>query len=368
MKNSKLVMGIFTFLFFIIIASINPASAQAASANYRTLFDAEYYYKTYSDVAAAYGMNDSALYSHFVNYGIYEGRSGNAEFDVNAYRTRYSDLEEAFGDNLVFYYNHYISYGRAEGRIATASGQPYTGTLKKNTASANTTSKTEQTKTAQSDMQTLLKNIVARNREKKAKKETVLKETQNAGTENTAPEGDNNTNGKQQEDASNVSAKTTKETATKSAPQKISVSGTYTSYYDESEARATNVKLAAQRINGTVVQPGETFSFSETVLPRTAENGYVVAPVILGGKMSEGLGGGICQVSSTLYAAMITAEIPATERYAHSLYMDYVPKGMDATIAGNTKDLKFENIYEKPLVITASAVNGKLVVSIAIQE
>lgn len=330
MKTSKLFIGIMTIAFFIIVASARPVSAQAQTGDYHTLFDATYYYQTYADVAEAFGRDEKVLYAHFVNYGIYEGRSGSAEFDVDAYRTRYPDLNESFGDSLVSYYRHYISFGRAEGRIATADGQPYNGTALKSAACTNSSSKAGQSG-------------------KKSGKEldayTVTKECN-----------------------SSVSAKTTIESATKSAPQGEGVTGTYTSYYDESEARATNVKLAAQRVNGVVIQPGESFSFSNTVLPRTAENGYVVAPVISNGKMSEGMGGGICQVSSTLYAAMLTAGIPVTERYAHSLPMDYVPRGMDATIAGNTKDLKFKNIYEKPLVISANAADGKLVVTIGLQE
>lgn len=301
MRKRKLFFGIITILFCAVAVAVHPTAAQAANKNaYRTIFDASYYYQNYPDLAAAFGMNESALYSHFVNYGIKEGRSGSAEFDVDAYRTRYPDLEEAFGDNLTSYYNHYVSCGRAEGRIATTDGQAY-----KNTSTADR-----------------------------------LNSVQSAKGTAAAPS----------KDAAQITG------------------GIYTSYYNPSEARAVNIELAAQRINGTVIQPGAGFSFSNTVLPRTSANGYVEAPVIISGKMSTGMGGGICQVSSTLYAAMVKAGLPATERHAHSLEMSYVPKGMDATISGTSKDLKFVNIYTKPLVIYASAQNGTLVVSLGLQE
>ena len=115
--------------------------------------------------------------------------------------------------------------------------------------------------------------------------------------------------------------------------------------------RATNVALAAQRINGTVVQPGGSFSFSNTILPRTSANGYVTAPIYVSGKKGTGTGGGVCQVSSTLYAAMVYAGLPATERHAHSLPVDYLPAGLDATIAGSYLDLKFTNTFSQPLLI-----------------
>ena len=143
-----------------------------------------------------------------------------------------------------------------------------------------------------------------------------------------------------------------------------SVLGSYTTYYDAKIPRANNVILAASRINGVVVKPGESFSFSKTILPRTAENGYVNAPIIVNKKYTNGIGGGVCQVSSTLYAAMVSASLPATERHAHSLPSHYIPAGLDATIAGNSKDLKFTNTFNYSIVIYASADNGTLTVNI----
>ncbi len=144
-----------------------------------------------------------------------------------------------------------------------------------------------------------------------------------------------------------------------------SVIGSYATAYNPNIPRAINVSLAASRINGVVIQPGESFSFSQTILPRTKENGYVEAPVIMGNEFVPGIGGGICQVSSTLYAAMLSANIPATERHPHSLAVSYIPTGMDATISGNAVDLKFTNIFDKPIQIQASAYEGTLTVTIS---
>ena len=140
--------------------------------------------------------------------------------------------------------------------------------------------------------------------------------------------------------------------------------GSYATAYNPNISRAVNVTLAASRINGVVIQPGESFSFSQTILPRTSANGYVEANMIVDKKYVPGIGGGICQVSSTLYAAMLSAGLPATERHPHSLKMDYIPEGMDATISGNTLDLKFTNIFAEPIQIQASADHGTLTISL----
>ncbi len=143
------------------------------------------------------------------------------------------------------------------------------------------------------------------------------------------------------------------------------VIGSYSTLYETDIPRAINVALAASRINGVVIQPGLAFSFSQTVLPRTPENGYVEAPVIEGGRFVQDYGGGICQVSSTLYAAMLDASLPATERHPHSVLVNYIPINMDATIYENIKDLKFTNVFPEPIQISASADNGVLTVAIS---
>lgn len=140
--------------------------------------------------------------------------------------------------------------------------------------------------------------------------------------------------------------------------------GTYATAYNANIPRAVNVSLAASRINGIVVQPGGSFSFTQTILPRTAANGYVEAPMIVNKKYVPGIGGGICQVSSTLYAAMLTAGLPATERHPHSLKVAYIPEGMDATVSGSALDLKFTNTFAESIKIQAAADQGVLTVSL----
>ena len=136
--------------------------------------------------------------------------------------------------------------------------------------------------------------------------------------------------------------------------------GSYSTSYDPSLPRAVNVSLAAERIHGTILQPGQLFSFSSAVQPRIPENGYVLAPAIGGNEY----GGGICQVSSTLYAAMCHAMIPAMERHPHSSRVSYLPAGLDATISEGYKDLKFINPYQKPLTILTDNRDGLLTVSL----
>ncbi|EOS30205.1 hypothetical protein C807_02600 [Lachnospiraceae bacterium 28-4] len=142
----------------------------------------------------------------------------------------------------------------------------------------------------------------------------------------------------------------------------------FSTQYNTEEDRATNVELAAQRIDGIVIQPGTSFSFSNSIMSRTTENGYVVAPSFASGRVVSSVGGGICQVSSTLYVAMTLSSIPATERYAHSLAVDYVPKGLDSAIVEGVKDLRFKNLYDYPIRIDSSAENGTLTVAISKAE
>ena len=117
--------------------------------------------------------------------------------------------------------------------------------------------------------------------------------------------------------------------------------------------RVNNMELAASRINGIVVEPGEEFSMNKTILDRTKENGYYLAPAIRNGTYEKEYGGGVCQVSSTLFNAVMMADLTVTERHHHSWPMTYVPIGRDATIATGYKDFKFVNSTESELVIFA---------------
>ncbi len=128
--------------------------------------------------------------------------------------------------------------------------------------------------------------------------------------------------------------------------------GTFTTDFSTSAAgRAQNVRNGASKINGRVLYPGETFSVYEAVSPFTAENGYELAGSYENGTTVQTYGGGICQVSSTLYNAVIRAELAIEERYCHSMIVTYVKPSMDAAIAGTYKDLKFTNKFDFPIYI-----------------
>lgn len=102
-------------------ASAKKKSQVPNMSAYAAVFDANYYATKYPDLAAAFGTDANALFTHFYNSGMKEGRQGSAEFNVQAYRARYADLNTAFGDNLPAYYNHYITSGKAEGRDGRAA-------------------------------------------------------------------------------------------------------------------------------------------------------------------------------------------------------------------------------------------------------
>lgn len=112
---------------------------------------------------------------------------------------------------------------------------------------------------------------------------------------------------------------------------------------DDSPSRVENINIACGAINGIAVYPGGTFSFNDTVGRRTAERGYEDAPVIVDGHKEQGCGGGVCQVSSTLYMAAVKAGLTIDERHPHSHSVAYAPKGMDATVVSGEKDLKITN-------------------------
>ncbi len=141
--------------------------------------------------------------------------------------------------------------------------------------------------------------------------------------------------------------------------------GRGSSYYNTYEVnRTTNVGLAAAAINECIVLPGQTFSYNRVVGERTAERGYKPATVFQNGGMQEGLGGGICQVSSTLYVAALNAEMTQVSRYEHAFTVSYVELGMDATVYWGVLDYVFRNNTDEPIKIVATAKNGTLTISI----
>ncbi|GAA0180279.1 VanW family protein [Clostridium sediminicola] len=135
--------------------------------------------------------------------------------------------------------------------------------------------------------------------------------------------------------------------------------GSYaTSFVNSSYNRGTNIVLATEAINGTVLMPEEIFSFNETVGARTDAKGYKRAHIILNGKYVDGLGGGICQVSSTLYNAALLAGLEIIERHHHTYPSNYVPIGQDATVDYGNLDIKFRNNEEYPIYIYGYTKNN----------
>lgn len=145
--------------------------------------------------------------------------------------------------------------------------------------------------------------------------------------------------------------------------------GTYTTYFKKSnEERSHNISLAAAAIDNYVLFPNETFSFNQVVGERTKEKGYKRAPVIVKGELAEDIGGGICQVSSTLFNAVDLRGVQIVERYEHSRKVPYVPPNRDATVSWWGPDFVFKNRYNQPIFIRAVSRDGKMVVSIYSSE
>lgn len=142
------------------------------------------------------------------------------------------------------------------------------------------------------------------------------------------------------------------------------VLATHTTYYNPTEERAVNIELSASRINGRVIKPGQTFSYSNSVGVRTKANGYVNGPSFANGIKVSSIGGGICQTSSTLYVSLLLAGIEPIEHHYHSLPVDYVSLGLDAAISQGVQDLRFKNTADYNIVIVATYQNGALTVSL----
>lgn len=135
----------------------------------------------------------------------------------------------------------------------------------------------------------------------------------------------------------------------------------YSTNFNAKEAnRTTNIRMAARKINGHIVYPGQVFSFNETVGPRDLEHGFKEALEIVDGEFVPGIGGGVCQVSSTLYNAVLLANLRVIERVNHSKPLGYVEAGRDATVAYGIIDFKFANDTDGPVMIMAEVTGGKL--------
>lgn len=145
--------------------------------------------------------------------------------------------------------------------------------------------------------------------------------------------------------------------------------GSYTTSFNAGNiSRSRNVSNAARLINGTVIYPGETFSVHDAISPLTEENGYYDAPSYSNGQVVDSIGGGVCQVSTTLYNAVLRAELEVVERSPHSMVVTYVEPSMDAAIAGDYKDFKFRNNTEVPVYIQGGTYTGNIYFNIYGEE
>lgn len=133
-----------------------------------------------------------------------------------------------------------------------------------------------------------------------------------------------------------------------------------TDFSSSSAGRAKNVTTGCNKVNGTILYPGDEFQLCQTVSPFTQENGYELAGSYQNGTTVESFGGGICQVATTLYNAVIRAELEITMRYNHSMQVHYVKPSMDAAIAGNYKDLRFKNNTDAPVYLEGYCSGGIL--------
>ena len=156
--------------------------------------------------------------------------------------------------------------------------------------------------------------------------------------------------------------KTINDIGTEAFPDKLGICST--KYVAGNVNRTTNLKLAAQKINGTVLLPGQEFSYNKIVGERTIQAGYKEAATYSNGKVVDGLGGGICQISSTLYDAVVFADLEVTTRRNHQFVTSYLPAGKDATVVWGAQDFKFVNTRDKPIKIQATVSGGVATVSI----
>ena len=155
---------------------------------------------------------------------------------------------------------------------------------------------------------------------------------------------------------------TVKDLGDKAFPNRLSV---FTTRYDASNRnRTTNLEIATKKINGVVLLPGEEVSYNKVLGKRTVEKGYKEAAIFVTDGVADGVGGGICQISSTLYNAALIANLKITDRTNHCFRTSYLEPGRDATVAYGAIDFKFKNNRKYPIKISASVRSGVAKVSI----
>ena len=155
---------------------------------------------------------------------------------------------------------------------------------------------------------------------------------------------------------------TLEDIGTEAFPDRLS---TFSTRYNAADKdRTTNLVLACKKLNGKVIMPGETLSYNETLGPRTYAAGYRNGKIYENGQVVDGLGGGICQISSTLYNAALMSDMEIVERRNHQFVTSYVDEGRDATVVYGLTDFKFKNTRKYPIRIVASASGGVATISI----
>lgn len=137
-----------------------------------------------------------------------------------------------------------------------------------------------------------------------------------------------------------------------------------TNFNPQAKERAENLRIASNMVDGKILLPKKIFSVNKTIGPITKANGYKDAPVIVNGRLQSDVGGGVCQVSTTLYNAVVRANLEIVERQHHSMPVSYVPLGQDAAIAGDWKDFKFKNNSDYPIYIEMYIENNQIIANL----
>lgn len=151
-------------------------------------------------------------------------------------------------------------------------------------------------------------------------------------------------------------------------PAENIIAGYYTSIATSSAPRNQNILLSCNQLNGVIINPGEICSFNQTVGRRTPQAGYQYAPVIVGKRLVPGIGGGVCQTSSTLYNSLLESQLQIVERHPHTLRIGYLPVNRDATVSWGGADLKFRNNKSYPIKVLAQIYETYVIFAIAAVE
>ncbi|MBZ9607838.1 VanW family protein [Clostridium estertheticum] len=142
------------------------------------------------------------------------------------------------------------------------------------------------------------------------------------------------------------------------------ISSVTTNFRNSNENRSENIRVSSNSINGKLLMPGDIFSFNDIVGDRTIERGYKTSKEIIGDKYVDGIGGGVCQVSTTLYNAVLRTNLTSVERYPHTMHSSYIGAGLDATVAYGSLDYRFKNTTSYPIYIESAVHNKNVTFSI----